>query len=248
MLTKCAFLLKIDLIFSGVKRKKFCLLFLNLILHLLNDLRAEPVKLALGKLILIKSVNGVRVSNINGADVTVTLADNLVRVATQQFLNGINAHLRGENSVTESGMTASYNMSKTGKLGLNTCLGLNLLRKGRSILRAKALGNNDDEATLAKLSRLLNSLTNIIIIMGKLGNNNGRCSKCNSGVKCDVTGSTTHNLNNVTSGMRLAGVTKLINKVDNSIHCGIKANGVVGGGNIVVDGCRNTDTRNALLG
>jgi large subunit ribosomal protein L29 len=62
--------------------------------------------------------------------------------------------------------------------------------------------------------------------------------------KRDIARISAHYLNNVTTGVRLAGITKLIYYVYNGVHSSIVSDGVIGRGNVVINSAGDTDARN----
>ena len=67
-------------------------------------------------------------------------------------------------------------------------------------------------------------------------------------MKSDIARAASHNLNDVTSRVRFAGVAEFINKLDYGVHSGIEADSILGGGNIVIDGSRDSYAGDAVCG
>ena len=61
-----------------------------------------------------------------------------------------------------------------------------------------------------------------------------------------MTGAAAHDLNDRAALVRLHGVAQLIDTLDSGVARGIEADGVVGAHDVVVDGARHADARNAL--
>ena len=176
------------------------------------------------------------------------VTNNNVGFTAEKSLYRKHTHSGSKNAVNEGGVTASYNMGKARNLGFNTGLRFDLLRERGSVVAANSLGDDNDEVSFSDLASRFDLFADGVVIVGELRNNDCGSTGCTSGVKSNVAGTSSHNLNNVTSCVRLTGVTKLINKLDNRIHSGVKADGVIGRGDIVINSGGNTDTRNALLG
>ena len=202
----------------------------------------------LGDFALVELVKLESVADIGGNDLATTLTDNEVGIAGEKLLNGKYTHFGCHYSVTKSGGTTAHYVCKAGKLGINTRFDHYLLSKGRRVIGAYALGYEDYEVTLAVTAGNGYLAADIIIVGGELGNYGGSSACGNACGKRNITRTATHNLNNVTSRVGLAGIAKLINEIYYGIHSGIKADGSIGGGNIVVDSAGNTNAGNAVRG
>ena len=222
-------LLKVDLVFYCIEIKEPLCSLLDALLHSCDLFLAELFKLSGLECALVHIVHCKSEVDVKGDELALTLADYNVRFSAKKSLNCKYTEFRCKNAVNESGVAASYNVSKACKLGFNSGFSLNLLRKCGSIFAANALGDDDYEVSLADLACGFYLLADRVIIVREFGNNNGGSAGCDSGVKRDIAGTASHNLNNVTSRVRFAGVAKLVDKVDNSVHSRIKADGRIGG-------------------
>ena len=124
-----------------------------------RDLRlGELFKIALGKLALIHSVDNERKGYIRCNDVAASLANDDIGFSGKELLNCKNAHSGCHNSVAQSGCAASDDMSKAGKSRFDSGSCLDSLGELRSVFRANALGNDNDEVSLSYCARILDLL------------------------------------------------------------------------------------------
>ena len=145
-------------------------------------------------------------------------------------------------------------MSKTRELGFNSrSLGNSRLENlaVRNLLSVFVLCEytlaDDDYHTSLAVSLSLEYLGNgIVLVKGDLGNTNGNRTGCDSCHKRKLTAVTSHNLNYVTTRVGFAGVAKPVHRFKNGIHRRVKANGIVGSGDIVINSTRNSNSGNSV--
>ena len=169
-------------------------------------------------------------------------------MTAQKLLCRVHAHLRRHNAVAQIGVSASDDVSQTGKFGFYTGLCLDLLCQLGGVVTAHTLGYDDDEITLSDLAGALDPLAQRVVVVRELRHDNRGCTRCDSGVQRDVAGASAHYLDYVTSGVRLAGIAQLVDELDDGVHRGIEADGVVGGGDVVINSAGDTYAGNAVSG
>ena len=96
-------------------------------LHLSDCIRTELIKISVLKLALIHSVKHKCIVDINTGNLTVLNAHYHVALALKQTADGISTHLGRGKAVTKRRRTASYDMTETRELSLNTRSILKLL-------------------------------------------------------------------------------------------------------------------------
>ena len=68
----------------------------------------------------------------------------------------------------------------------------------------------------------------------------------NACIQSKMSCAVSHNFNNRAAVMGLRSIAQTVDCLYSGIECGIKTNGVIGAGNIIVDGTWDTDTWNTL--
>ena len=197
--------------------------------------------------LLIDAVEDEGVVDVTGDDNAVSIAHYEVAVALEELLYRHNAEGGRENSVAEGGVTASDDVSEASELGLDAGLSLDLLGESGSVIRAYALGNEDDEVSLAELLTDLDLINDVVEINGEFGDNDSGCARGDACVERYITCAATHNLNDVTARVGLTGVAQLIYNINNRVHSGIVADSVIGRGNVIIDRAGNTYARKTAL-
>ena len=69
----------------------------------------------------------------------------------------------------------------------------------------------------------------------------------NTGLQGNIAAASAHDLYNRTAVMRLSGIADLIDHIHRGIHRGIKADGIVGACDIIINRAGNADTGNAEI-
>ena len=237
---------KINSLADAVKTSERSLTVLDIVLHILDIFLGESVEVALVELALVHSVKDKGIVDVNGNDLAELIAHNEVGVSLEKLLNRNSAHGCRKDSVLESWVTASYNVSKTSELSFDACFALDLFSESGTVFRAYALGNEDDKVTLTHSLRRLYLLDNSIIVIVELGYYDSSSAGSDAGRDRNITCASAHYLNYVTSRVRFAGVTELIYEVNNGVHRCVKADSAVGRGYIVVNCAGDTYTRYAV--
>ena len=117
-------------------------------------------------------------------------------------------------------------MTENGCAALDARRFLNLLCKLSDV--AKSLGNNDNEVVSSSFLSFTDLGDNCFGIVCFFGNDNRGCSNGKTALKSKISGTVSHNLNDTAAVVRAGGITELINKFHNRVHCGIKSDCVVG--------------------
>ena len=113
---------------------------------------------------------------------------------------------------------------------------------------ADALGNDDDEVALAGLLGLSDLVQNVALhIEFLLRQQDSHSTGGNGHIQGDVTSVAAHDLNHTAAVMALGGVAQLVDHLQCGIHGRIIANGVIGAGDIIVNGAGQTDHRDAAV-
>ena len=113
---------------------------------------------------------------------------------------------------------------------------------------AHALGNDDDEVTLAGLLSLSDLVQNVVLhIEFLLRQQDSHSTGGDGNVQGNVTGVAAHDLDHTAAVVALGGVAQLVDHFQSGVHGCIIADGVLGAGNVVVDGAGQADHRNAAV-
>ena len=110
------------------------------------------------------------------------------------------------------------------------------------------LGNNNDHASLAQFTQVCDLLDSCILIERNLGNGYRYRTACDCCVERDLSAVAAHNFNNVETCVRFAGILEVVNHTQGGVCRCVKTDGVVGCGNVVINGAGNADGGNAELG
>ena len=178
-----------------------------------------------------------RCAVINDLAVTITddaVADSAVLVASLEQFNSCNAHGGSHQSVTQRRRTAALNVTENGGAGLDTGAVLNIMR---DLLRtAYALCYDNDKVLFTGILLLVDTGDNVALkVIFDLGNDNSGSADSDTCLESDIAAMTAHDLYNRAAIMALGGVTDLIYHFNRCIHRGIKTDGVIGTGDIVID-------------
>ena len=102
---------------------------------------------------------------------------------------------------------------------------------------ADTLGNDNNEVTLAGLLSLSDLVQNVVLHVEFLLRQQDRHSaRSNGDVQSDVTRVAAHDLDDTAAVVALGGIAELIDHFQCGVHSRIVTDGVIGAGNIVVDG------------
>ena len=156
------------------------------------------------------------------------------------------AHSRSVHTVTQRGRAATLDVAQNGGTGVDTGAGLDLI--GDLLRVADALGHDDDEVALAGALSLDDLIEDVALhIEFLLGQQHGHSAGGDGDVQSNVTSVAAHDLDDAAAVMALGGVAQLVDHLQSSVHSGIVTDGVVGAGNIVVDGAGQADHRDAAV-
>ena len=156
------------------------------------------------------------------------------------------AHSRSVHTVTQRGRAATLDVAQNGGTGVDTGAGLDLI--GNLLRVADALGHDDDEVALAGALSLDDLIEDVALhIEFLLGQQHGHSAGGDGDVQSNVTSVAAHDLDDAAAVMALGGVAQLVDHLQSSVHSGIVTDGVVGAGNIVVDGAGQADHRDAAV-
>ena len=147
----------------------------------------------------------------------------------------------------EGGFTAALNVSKTSEFGFNAGSFLNGLCE-LFCIAYKTFGNDNNKGTLAVCLLRDDLLDRCFFIEGNFCDRNGRSAACDTCTERDMTCPTTHDLNDVAACVRFTGVAEVVDHVHRGVHRGVKADGNVCGGNVVIDGAGDTDGGDTVCG
>ena len=105
-----------------------------------------------------------------------------------------------------------------------------------------ALGHDHDKVTLACALRLDHLIQDIPLhIKFPLRQQHSHSAGGDRHIQSDIACITAHDLHNAAAVMALGGIQQLVDHLQSGVHSGIKTDGVVGAGNIVVDGAGQAD-------
>ena len=114
---------------------------------------------------------------------------------------------------------------------------------------ARALGHDDHEVRVAGQARLADPVDDVPVKIDRLfRHQNGRCARSQTDIECQMARVAAHDLNHGAALVGLHRVTQTIDGLHGRIGGGVVADRVIRADDIVVDGRRDADDRDALLG
>ena len=215
--------------------------------HAVKLLLREALHFFLGGDALIEAVKHQRVADVGRNEVAETLANHEVGLALEKLIHSENAHAGGSYAVCQRGITAANDVAYANEAGIDLRLVVDPLIEHRAEIRAHSLGDEYEEVSLADGAGVLHLLEERIHVGIKFCDHSGGRTGSDGGLQSDVARAAAHNLNHVAARMGFTRVTKLVNEVDDGVHCGVKADGIVGGGDVVIDRTGDADGGNAEL-
>ena len=172
--------------------------------------------------------------------------DDAVVLTLLQQADSVIAHCGSIHAVTQSGRATALDMAQNGSTGIDAGAGLDLV--GNLLRVANALGNDDNEVALTGALRLGDFIQNVVLHIEFLfGQQHSHGTGGNGNVQSDVTRIAAHDLDHAAAVMALGGIAQLVDHFQGGVHCGIVADGVIGAGDIIIDGAGQTDHRNAAV-
>ena len=173
--------------------------------------------------------------------------DDAVVLALVDQADGAVAHGGGVDAVPQGGRAAALDVAQNGGAGVDAGAGLDLV--GDLLGMADALGDDDDEVVLAGLFGHLDAVEDVALhIELVLGQQHGHGARGDGHVQGDVAGVAAHDLHHAAPVVALGGVAQLVDHLHGGVHGGVVADGVVGAGDVVVDGAGQADHRDAAVG
>src|SRR5699024_4592985 len=143
------------------------------------------------------------------------------------------------NTVLTGRASSTLHVSDNGGTGLHTGSFLNTFCHINGISDSLCIDN--DIVLLSALSAFLNIGDNSrLVIVVLLRHQDTLCSVGNSAPQCQISGISSHNLDDRTSLMRRRSITHLVNSFHRRVYRGVKSNRIFCTGNIQIDGSRNT--------
>ena len=92
-------------------------------------------------------------------------------------------------------------------------------------------------------------LENVLVkVVGNFRHKSGQSAHSHAGVQGDVTAAAAHYLHHAAAVVRLGGVADAVDHFHGGIQSGVVANGVIGAGDVIVNGARHANGENALAG
>ncbi|CAM5377432.1 hypothetical protein SHIRM173S_06110 [Streptomyces hirsutus] len=107
------------------------------------------------------------------------------------------------------------------------------------------LGHHDDRRVV-DLEPALHLLTDLIDVKGPLRDEDHVAAARDAGVQRDPPGVPPHDLHHQGAHVRLGGGVEAVDGLGRDADCGVEAEGVVGAGDVVVDGLRHADQGDSL--
>ena len=112
---------------------------------------------------------------------------------------------------------------------------------------ADALGDHDDKVLFAGLLGVDDTGDDVALdVEFHFGNQDRGRAGGDTGLQGDVAAASAHYLHDGAAVVGLRGVADAVNHLQRGVHGGVKADGVFGAGDIVVDGARNADAVDAV--
>ena len=138
-------------------------------------------------------------------------------------------------------------MAKDGRTALDAGLLLDALADIFGV--TYALCNDHDEVALAGLLCVADALDDVLFkVILHFRDERCDCTDSDAGVECDVAAAPAHDLYNAAAVMRLCGIADAVDHFHSGVHRRVITDGIFGARNIVIDGARNADARNACAG
>ena len=156
------------------------------------------------------------------------------------------AHCRSIHAVAERRRAAALDMAQNGGASVDAGAGLDLV--GDLLRVADALGDDDDKVALAGALGLNDLVEDVALhIKFLLRQQHSHSTGGDGDVQGDIACVAAHDLDDAATVVALGGVAQLIDHLERGVHRRIIADGVVGAGNIVVDGAGQADHRDAAV-
>ena len=188
-----------------------------------------------------------RLSDIEIDDLAVLHDDDAVLLVCLEELDGAVAHLARHNAVTERRGAAALHMAENRRAGLDAGLLLNAL--GKAVNTADTLSDQNNEMLLTRPLGKAHPIDDVALeIVLHFGNEDGRSADGDTGLQGEIAAAAAHNLNDAAAVVRLGRIAQTVDHLHCGVHGGVKADGIFTARNIIVNGTRNTDARDARVG
>ncbi len=205
----------------------------------------------------------------NKIDVLAMQSDTHTGLALVSGTSGVHAVTGSQNAVVGSRRTATLDVAKNGGTNVvartlldfiaddlaNTVEGLvtelvypAFLELHGAFLRQRTLSHADDSVLLAHLEAALHSFGDLSDVEWNLWDNRVMSATSHAGMQCDPTHVTAHDLDDKDTVMGLSSGVQAVDSVSSHGYCGIETKGVVRSVNVVINGLRNADNRDSVVG
>ena len=157
------------------------------------------------------------------------------------------SHAGRHNTVANRRGTAALDVTQNGHAGINTGGRTNAVCN--ILCMSDTLCDDDDVMLSAADAVCLHLVDDHGIKIGlSLREQDCGCAARNSYLQRQMSGTTSHDLNDRAALMRLHGITQAVDCADRRVARGIKTDGIVRAHDVVVDRSRNADCRHAQTG
>ena len=168
--------------------------------------------------------------------------------ALEKELGGITAKGGTEQTVEGAWGAATLNTAEDFPFGFIFGSLIDFSSKVDDIHLGHLLGNENGGLLSALATEAVELIDNLVDAHHMLWGDDDFGGKADSGEHSKVTAVVAHDLDDGAAMVAGAGVAEMVDAVGDGIHRGIETEGVVGGGNIVIDGARDTDAVDAEFG
>ena len=177
----------------------------------------------------------------------VTRADETVRLALGENLDGVIAHARCHDAVARGRRAAALDVTENRHTRVKPDGFVNLLADFNRA--ACTLGDDDHIVCLAAQARTADTVDDVVLKVELLfRHQNGRCARCQTDIQRQMPCVSAHDLDDRAALVGLHGIAQTVDCLHGGICRGVVADGVVGADDVVVDRRRDADDADALLG
>ena len=198
-------------------------------------------------------VQGQGVVDVAGGDAVLVNTHDQIGLVLQQMVDGLHTHLGSGQTVTQGGVAAADGVAQIGEAGVDPRLADDLLLEVLAVVLAVHLGHTlgadgDDTPLAVFLAGLADLLDGIFAVKGHLGNGHRDSTRGDGQVQGEEAALVAHDLGDDAAGVGLGGIAEGIEQAQRGVQSGVEADGLLGGGDIVIDGGGNADGGDAVVG
>ncbi|MNS63950.1 hypothetical protein D3C72_970600 [compost metagenome] len=164
----------------------------------------------------------------------------------QQLLDGKGTHAAGHDAIASGRRAATLDVTQNGGAGFTACHGFDVLGQGVDV--GDVLTDGDDGVLLAFGFAFLDLLQQLLFVKSHFRHYHVLGATGNGGRHGQIATVAAHDLDHRDAVVGAAGVAQTVDGVDHHVQGGVKADGEVGTGDVVVYGARQTDAGETLFG